>query len=280
MNRLLWRPPGPGILRPMIVEPDSSLPPGTPAVELPDFSGPLDLLLHLVRKNKLSIYDIPISKICDQYHEHLAQMHVLDLEIAGEFLWMASWLLQLKSRELLPRADEGGGQDGRQELVERLLEYRRIKELASVLYELDVVRKCLWQPRTKVDIEPGETTVDWDDVDLRLLAESYLDAMQRFEAAHPPPLQVLPLRYTVEEKMKDLATRVQREKVIQLVRSYLYDAEPEEVVTVIVAVLELVRVGAVSADQRTAFGEVLLRAGDPRKAAVLLKRIEGADDGS
>ncbi|MCP4902493.1 MAG: segregation/condensation protein A [bacterium] len=249
-----------------------------PAVELPSFSGPLDLLLHLVRKNRMSIYDIPIAKICDQYHAYLADMQVLDLEMAGEFLWMASWLLQLKSRELLPGSEDGAGEDAKQELVERLLEYRRIKELASMLYELDVVRKCLWQPKTRVDLEPAERSVDWEDVDLRLLAESYLTAMQRFEAAHPPPLQVIPLRFTVEEKMKDLASRVQREKVVPLVRTILRGAEAEEVVTVIVAVLELVRVGTVSADQQTAFAEVFLRARSVRDGDAILQ-YSGRDDG-
>ena len=79
-----------------------------PAVDLEVFAGPLDLLLHLIKQNQVSIYDIPIVEICDQYHRHLDAMQELDLDVAGEFLWMASWLLQLKSRMLLPRHDEDG----------------------------------------------------------------------------------------------------------------------------------------------------------------------------
>ncbi len=273
------RSAGPGILRPMMVEPNTDAMTNAPAVELPSFSGPLDLLLHLVRKNRMSIYEIPIARICDQYHAYLAEMRVLDLEFAGEFLWMASWLLQLKSRELLPGSDDGAAEDARLELVERLLEYRRIKELAGVLYELDVVRKCLWQPKTRIDLEPTETSVDWEDVDLRLLAESYLAAMQKFEAAHPPPLHVLPLRFTVEAKMKDLAGRVRRDGVVSLVRSVLHGAEAEEVVAVIVAVLELVRLGAVSADQQVAFGEVFLRVGEAGVENMPVK-VAGIEDGA
>jgi len=114
-----------------------------PSVELPVFAGPLDLLLYLIRTNEVSIYDIPIVSICDQYHEHIRSMHELDLEVAGEFLWMAAWLLQLKSKMLLPTA-RGEEDDPREELVERLLAYRRVRELAAVLHDRDLVRLCVW----------------------------------------------------------------------------------------------------------------------------------------
>ena len=93
------------------VEPESNVPP----VELTVFSGPLDLLLHLIRKNEVSIYDIPIVSICDQYHAHLRAMRELDLDVAGDFLWMASWLLHLKSKMLLPSVVESE-EDPRDEL--------------------------------------------------------------------------------------------------------------------------------------------------------------------
>ena len=112
---------GPVILPVVEVNPDLvDFVPLGPSVELPFFCGPLDLLLHLIRKNEVSIYDIPILSICDQYHEHIRAMQELDLEVAGEFLWMAAWLLQLKSKMLLPRTETEEG-DPREELVERLL---------------------------------------------------------------------------------------------------------------------------------------------------------------
>jgi segregation and condensation protein A len=229
-------------------------------VETPTYSGPLELLLHLIRKNKVSIYDIPIAVICDQYHDHLQQMHELDLEVAGEFISMASWLLYLKSRLLLPRAQEGEG-DPRAELVDRLLQYRRVKELATVLYEKDVVRRCLWPAHVAYQAEPDEIELDWEDVDLRTLAQTYLAVMQRFAAAHPPPLQVIPLRYTVEDKMRHLYRRVRTDGLVQLVRHLNSLACPEEVVTLVVAVLELVRLGGVQAEQSRQFGEIYLRPG-------------------
>ncbi len=231
-----------------------------PAVDVGVFSGPLDLLLHLIKKNEVSIYDIPILTICDQYHEVLEAMQEIDLELAGEFLWMASWLLQLKSRLLLPRHSEDG-EDPREELVERLLEYRRVKEMAALLYEKDVVRRCLWTPGVPTDLTPEEMEVDWEDVDLRDLARAYLDAMERFAEAHPPPLQVLPLRFKIKETMNELYKRVTEEDVVPLLRDLHSRSDVEEVVVIFVAALELVRMGAVCAEQRRQFAEIYLRKG-------------------
>jgi segregation and condensation protein A len=231
-------------------------------VDLPAFSGPLDLLLHLVRRNKVDITDIPIVDICDQYHATLRAMAELDLEVAGEFLWMASWLLYLKSRTLLPTASEEGVADPRAELVERLLEYRRVKEMAAVLYEHDVVRRCLWGPVLEPTMTgPREIELDWEDVDLRILALSYLEALQRFAVANPPPMRVAPLRFTVGEKMRELYRRVLEEKMLPLRRLLRGRGDAEEVVTLVVAALELARLGGIVADQRRAFAEIYLRPG-------------------
>jgi segregation and condensation protein A len=251
-----------------------------PAVELAVFSGPLDLLLHLIRKNEVSIYDIPIFSICDQYNEHLQAIQDLDLDVAGEFLWMASWLLHLKSRMLLPQVAEGG-EDPREELVERLLAYRRVKELASFLHDSDTVRRCLWIPAMRPPVDnPQEVELDWEDVDLRLLARTYLEVMQRFEAAHPPPLEIAPLRYSVEEKMKDIYARVMSGGVMPLLRHLHSRSDPDEVVAVVVATLELVRLRGVFAEQRRPFAEIYLRPGD-RSLSVpeLLQREAAVSEG-
>ncbi len=231
-----------------------------PPLELPTFTGPLDLLLHLIRANDVSIYDIPIALICDQFHDYLSAMHDLDLEIAGEYVWMASWLLHLKSRMLLPRLEDAE-EDPRAELVERLLEYRRVKELAALLHDRDVVRRCLWSPAMAPDLDLGETEIDWEHVDLLVLARTYLDVMQRFQAAHPPPLQVIPLRFRVRDKMREIFERVRREGSMPLLRHLHGRPDTEEVVVLFVATLELVRLGVVRADQRLPFSEIYLRPG-------------------
>jgi len=247
-----------------------------PALDLEIFSGPLDLLLHLIKKNEVSVYDIPIVKICDQYHDHLEAMSELDLEVAGEFLWMASWLLQLKSQMLLPRHDEDG-EDPREELVERLLEYRRVKELAALLYEKDVVRRCLWAPGLDTDLTPEEMEVDWEEVDLRDLARAYLDAMEKFAADHPPPLQVLPLKYRVRDTMREIYDRVVTDDLVPLLRDLHRRTDPEEVVVVFVSALELVRLGAVCAEQNLPFAEIYLRKGRKELDLSQVEAQESAD---
>lgn len=231
-----------------------------PPVQLPTFSGPLDLLLHLIQKNEVSVYDIPIASICDQFHAHLAAMQEIDLQVAGEFLWMAAWLLQLKSKMLLPRT-VGDQEDPRAELVERLLEYRRVKEVAGILSEIHVVRRCVWPTGVGLDLADAAVELDWEDVDLDLISRTYLDVMQRFADAHPPPLTVLPLRFTVEQKIRELYGRVRAEGLVPLMRDLRTRSETEEVVTVVVAVLELARLGGVHAEQRRPFAEIYLRPG-------------------
>ncbi len=271
---------GPVILPGVEVNPDLvELVPLGPSVELPFFRGPLDLLLHLIRKNEVSIYDIPILSICDQYHEHIRAMQDLDLEVAGEFLWMAAWLLQLKSKMLLPRSETEEG-DPREELVERLLAYRRVRELASILHDKDLVRQCIWPAGVIADFGGEEIDLDWEEVDLQILAETYLQVMQRFAAAHPPPIEVLPLRYNVQDKMREIYQRIAEDDILPLTRHLNRRPDPEEVVVLIVAALELVRLGAARAEQSVPFSEIYLRRGNRQLEEGSLDRAEreGADD--
>lgn len=233
-----------------------------PPVEIPDFTGPLDLLLYLIQKNEFSIYDIPISAICHQYQSYLDTIEIPDLEIAGEFLWMASWLLYMKSRMLLPREDPTqGGEDPREELVERLLEYRRVKEFAAILHDGDVLRSCLFEAKVKRMQGEEVLELDWEDVDLQVLAEAYLSAMDQFAAAHPPPLTVTPMRFNVAEKMHEVYQRVHEQGSFSLLRHMDARPDSEEVVTLFVATLELVRLGGILAEQRQSFAEIYLRPG-------------------
>ena len=248
-----------------------------PPVEVPAFSGPLDLLLPLIKENEASIYDIPIAAICDQFHEHLAAMQVLDLRLAGEFLWMAAWLLQLKSKTLLPTPVDGE-EDPRAELVERLLEYRRVKELAAVLSEIHVVRRGVWESRVETRVGHEEVELDWEEVDLDLLARAYIHAMESFAASHPPPLQVLPLRFTVESKIRELYARVREDGMVALLRQVHACPNVEEVVTLIAASLELARLGAVHADQRRPFAEIYLRPGEQELDLDRLHPIEESNE--
>ena len=230
-------------------------------VELPSFTGPLDLLLQLIQKNEVSIYDIHISIICDQYHSVLITMSELNMELAGEFVWMASWLLQLKSRMLLPQPADGA-EDPRAELVERLLEYRRVKEMAAFLSQVDVLRRSIRAATIVRDETQEDPELDLEALDLRTLAQSYLSAMERFSEEHPPPISILPLRFTVEQQMMSLQEKVWEAGLFPLLRYVHAKEDAEEAITLVVATLELSRLGAVRVAQRRPFSEIYLRPGD------------------
>src|SRR3984885_9982728 len=118
-------------------------------VRLENFQGPLDLLLHLIKKNELNIYDIPIALVTEQYLQYLDLMQELDLDVAGEFLVMAATLIHIKSRMLLPRPEtaagvEGEVEDPRDALVRRLLEHQKFKAAAGLLHEREQLRAAQW----------------------------------------------------------------------------------------------------------------------------------------
>lgn len=228
-----------------------------PAVVLPVFEGPLDLLLHLVRENKVSIWDIPIVKICSQYHAALRQMEALDLDVAGEYLVYAAWLLAIKSRMLLPRRGKDEP-DPRQELVERLVEYGRVKNAAAELAGLDEVRRGMVRARVAKAEFPVEEELDLSEIDVFTLARALRDVMERHRRDHPTPIEVAPMRYSVREKIAELFELVSHQKSFPFLSHLLTRPDRLEGVTLLVAGLELVRLGNVELHQRNPFAEIYL----------------------
>ncbi|HEY2324868.1 MAG TPA: segregation/condensation protein A, partial [Thermoanaerobaculia bacterium] len=159
-------------------------------VTLPAFQGPLDLLLHLIKKNEVDIYDIPILLITQQYNQYLEAMEQFDLEVAADFVYMAAVLINIKSKMLLPRDENADpAEDPRKELVDRLLEYQRFKAVAETFAELDVVRMGMWQrPPTKL---PGTdaSEIDMSEVSLFDLIDAFRTALNRYKEAHPQSIE-------------------------------------------------------------------------------------------
>src|SRR5436190_516725 len=130
-------------------------------VRLQNFEGPLDLLLHLIKKNEVSIYDIPIARITQQYIDYIDLMQELNLDVAGEFLVMAATLIHVKSRTLLPRPDpaqDDPEEDPREALMRRLLEHQKFKAAAELLHERETLRSAQWlRPDGRLTDVIGET---------------------------------------------------------------------------------------------------------------------------
>jgi segregation and condensation protein A len=235
-------------------------------VKLPVFDGPLDLLLHLIRRDELDIYDIPIGHITEQYLGMLGLLQVLDLEVAGDFLVMAATLMRIKARMLLPTwPDDEDEDDPRLELVEQLLEYRRFKEVAHNLKDREENRRLQfqrgWTPEFEDD-EPAELA----PLSYGVLIDVMKDVLSRVgeEFFYEVELEDV----TLEEKI-DLVMETLREGGRVLFVD-LVSRTPRRlhVVVTFMAILELSRLGRIRVAQESVFGQIWVYPGSEEGAAV------------
>src|SRR5215207_4463516 len=180
-------------------------------VKLDAFEGPLDLLLYLIRKNELNIYDIPISLITEQYLGYIELMQELNLDVAGEFLVMAATLIHIKSRTLLPRADpsqeDEPGEDPREALVRRLLEHQKYKAAAEMLHERETLRSAQFmRPDARVAEAAGEEYEPELEVDLFSLLAAFRGVLER--ANRRPRMVLPPEQMSIEERIAQLLDRL------------------------------------------------------------------------
>jgi segregation and condensation protein A len=239
----------------MTVENDSS-PVGNSlyTVRLEMFEGPLDLLLHLIHKNELDITNVPIALITEQYLEYLKLIKVLNLDIAGEYLLMASTLLYIKSKTLLPPSSEEGeeeGEDPRAELVRRLLEYQKYKEAASELEKRPMLDRDVFLRLTPMESEDvGEE--ERVEVSLFELVEAFRKILERVktEAFHEVVLD----RLSVEEKVQEILSLLQREKRSMAFHLLFPEQASRRVIIItFLAILELVKMKLVRIFQLAPF---------------------------
>lgn len=179
------------------------------------FEGPLDLLLSLISKNKVDIYDIPISLILDQYLEYLEEMRKMDMDIAGEFITMASELMLIKSRMLLPKSPLEADVDPRERLAQALIEYKRAKEAAVALNENYM--KFAGRIAKPMDEAPFQAIPELADQDVKLLEEAFARLMQRAKQLKDT---MQPPEKTLENLLKKRVTPVP-ERIVGIMR-YLY----------------------------------------------------------
>ncbi|HEX7830672.1 MAG TPA: segregation/condensation protein A [Thermoanaerobaculia bacterium] len=229
-------------------------------ITLPTFHGPLDLLLHLIRKHEIDIYDIPILLITDQYNAYLDAMAQLDLDIAADYIYMAALLINIKSRMLLPRDEnaEDQGDDPRKELVDRLVEYQRFKAVAESFAELDVVRMGMWpRPRQPVPGSDEPNEIDMSDVGLFDLIDAFRTALARYRQNHPQSIELQRVVHKVSDKMRELYLKVREKSPIRL-QWFIEGRDRNELIAVFLGMLELVRLGGISLKQGQIFGEILI----------------------
>jgi segregation and condensation protein A len=225
------------------------------------YDGPLDLLLDLVRKQDIDIYDIPIAKITAQYLGYVENLKHLDVDIAAEFIYMASLLIHIKSKLLLPRDPDklaGEQEDPREELVQRLLEHEKFKNAAQMLMQKQQIEEAVYSnPSMKEfrDAEGTEPELAADVVDLVRTFQQILD-----RAKDRPVLQVNEETVTVGQMIEYFRRRLLMEdRPIRLKRLLQHVTSRHALIASFLALLELVRLQAILLRQEAVFGEVLIK---------------------
>ncbi|HEY3351866.1 MAG TPA: segregation/condensation protein A [Polyangia bacterium] len=218
-------------------------------IELPVFEGPLDLLLHLVKKHELDIFDIPIAFVTEKYLEYLDLMRALSLELAGEYLLMAATLMYIKSRELLPSPDpaqaleeEAEEGDPREELIRRLLEYQKYKAAAEHLGGRPVVGRNVWTRGQRIETDPLDQPLQ--EVSVFKLIEALGKVMAKAKVAFTHDVVVD--RISIADRIQQLCDKLDRDERFTFESCFELDGLGEmqmrlEVVTTFLAVLEMAR---------------------------------------
>jgi len=226
------------------------------SVKLSNFEGPLDLLIHLIKRNEVNVYDIPIALITAQYLEYLALMRELDLDLAGEFLVMAATLIHIKSRMLLPRPDptqEDPEEDPREALVRRLLEHQRYKQAAELLHEREALREAQWQrPDGRVAPIAGEEYEPELEVDLFSLISAFKAVLER---AKQRPKVVLPAeQIPIETRIEQLLSRLSETQACGFEDLFDDVSSKGDLIVTFLALLEMIRLKLVRVFQAGTFG--------------------------
>jgi len=232
-------------------------------VKLQVFEGPLDLLLYLIKKNEVDIYNIPAATITQQYLDYLQMMQLLDLNVAGEFLVMAATLMQIKSRMLLPQEErppeEVEEDDPREELVRRLLEYQRFKEVARHLAALEWQRRQVFVRSTTVEaLPPPEVPVDQPPFEASLfdLLSAFSQVLQA--ASKEELYEIVRDEMTIEQKVHELLHLLVHKHTLAFEELFALSRTRLHIIVTFLALLELVRLKEVSARQEHSFGPILI----------------------
>lgn len=226
-------------------------------IRLEIFEGPLDLLLYLVKKDHLNIYDIPIARVTEQYLQYINLMQLLDLNIAGEFLVMAATLMQIKSKMLLPAQESKEEEeiDPRQELVNRLLEYEKFKEIAQNLRQREQDQKEVFK-RPPMEAEkdiPGEVPV-YFEASIFDLINAFSKAID--EIPREMFYEVIKDEFTVEQKIHDILHLLLVVDSVALSELFNKAKHKIEIIVTFLAILELTRMKEIVARQKSVFAEI------------------------
>lgn len=238
-----------------------------PKIKVADFEGPFDLLLHLIKKNKMDIYNVEIYKITNQYLAYLDTMKVMDLEITSEFIVIAATLIEIKSKNLLPKpvVEEISEEDLEKRLMERLFEYRKIKGVAEFLKGRYVSSGEVYSKHPEIieDTRPVESYDIFKNITLLDLYKIYNKVLENYREKQNNEnviqKQIYVDKYKVEDKMNELIDRFNDNSTIEFKSIInLCECKLETVVTFL-ALLELIKLRVIKVYQENSFGNILMK---------------------
>ena len=250
-------------------------------VELEVFEGPLDLLLYLIKRDEVDIYDIPIELITTQYMEYLGLMRMLDLNIAGEFIVMAATLMMIKSRMLLPVEEreemEEEEDDPRWDLVRQLVEYKKFKDIANQLQEREFLQENVFDfgGKNAVVLEPDDPGLAMQDVSLFDLIAAFSDVLK-----HAPPESLGEIegdRFTDADKIDYVLKTIRSKGSMRFSQMFSRAASRHEVICTFLAMLELLRLRHIQAVQDNHFGEIVIEKADESAALPIVEEAQEED---
>src|SRR5690349_16144271 len=227
-------------------------------VRLANFEGPLDLLLHLIKKHEIDIYDIPIVLVTKQYLDYLEMMQDLNLDVAGDFLVMAATLIHIKSRMLLPRPDpaqEDPEEDPREALVRRLLEHQKFKAAAELLHERETIRSAQWMradgPIAEIAGEAPEPEIE---VDLFSLISAFRAVVER--AKQRPKVYLPSEQIPIEDRIEQLMARLSETEALGFEDLFADVESRAGMIVTFLAMLEMIRLKLIRVFQSGALGPI------------------------
>lgn len=229
-------------------------------IKLQAFEGPLDLLVHLIKKNQMNVYDIQISVITRQYLEYLDLMQELNLDVASEFLVMAATLIHIKSKLLLPRPETAAGdpadeEDPRDALVRRLLEHQKFKAAAEMLHDKETLRAAQWgRPDSRIEEIAGDDYEPEIEVDLFSLLSAFKQVLER--ARERPPVMLPPEQISIETRIEQLLERLSETEACGFEDLFDGDYSRSDMIVTFLAMLEMIRLKLIRVFQQGGQGAI------------------------
>lgn len=232
-------------------------------VKLPTFEGPLDLLLHLIKELEIDIYDIPVAEITDQYMHYIQTMQSIELNIASEYLVMAATLIEMKSAMLLPKKeveyDDEYEEDPREQLMQRLIEYRQYKEVATELQHKELDENEVFT-RTPMQLEEDivQSTVIQGDISIFDMLQAYQKMLKRKKLQAPLETTINRVDISVDQRMHEIMHQLQQAKQPILFDDLFKEHNKGYIVTTFLAILQLMKNNDVNCEQKRHFGPIYI----------------------